>query len=102
MRAVRILFVEDRDNDVQTALAILKQAQFSVTHLRVYSERQLRAALEIEWDLAIVDHHLPGYDAEKALTLIRAIQPYLAVVVVSGIVRTEEMAQLVQERMGRG
>ncbi len=82
---VRILFVEDSQDDVELQLRRLRDAGLEPQWDRVQTEDALRAALADEsWQVALVDYNIPGFSGIEALHLIAEIAPDLPAVTVSG------------------
>lgn len=82
---VRILFVEDSQDDVELQLRRLREAGLEPQWDRVQSEVALRATLADEtWHVALVDYNIPGFSGVEALRLIRELVPDLPAITVSG------------------
>jgi diguanylate cyclase (GGDEF)-like protein len=89
---VKLLFVEDVEDDMLLILRELRQGGLKVGYQRVDSARSLEAALaEGGWDIVVTDHNLPGFDSQAALEIVRRKDPDLPVIIVSGTIG-EEMA----------
>jgi diguanylate cyclase (GGDEF)-like protein len=89
---VKLLFVEDVEDDMLLILRELRQGGLKVGYQRVDSARSLEAALaEGGWDIVVTDHNLPGFDSRAALEIVRRSDPDLPVIIVSGTIG-EEMA----------
>ncbi|MBI4995556.1 MAG: EAL domain-containing protein [Rhodocyclales bacterium] len=89
---VKLLFVEDVEDDMLLILRELRQGGLKVSHQRVDSARSLAAALaEGDWDIVVTDHNMPGFDSRAALEIVRDSDPDLPVIIVSGTIG-EEMA----------
>ena len=89
---LRVLFVDDSPDDVELMLRRLRAGGLEVTHHRVETESAVRAALgDGDWDAALVDYNLPGFDGIAALRLLAELAPDLPAVTVSGAI-TEETA----------
>ncbi len=83
--SVRILFVEDSQDDVDLQLRRLRDAELDPQWDRVESEDGLRAALAAEsWHIALVDYNIPGFSGIEALRLIAELTPDLPAITVSG------------------
>ena len=83
--SVRILFVEDSQDDVELQLRRLRDAEIDPQWDRVESEEELRAALAGEsWHIALVDYNIPGFSGIEALRLIAELAPDLPAITVSG------------------
>jgi len=71
-RAVKILVVEDSEDDAKLAMRALRQGGFVPTYLRVENAEALRAAFEREhWDAVLSDFRLPGFNGVEALEVFR-------------------------------
>ena len=84
-RPLRVIIVEDSDDDARLVLRALKQGGFDVTYERVETAETLQPLLEgREWDLVISDHGLPQFSAPEALRLVRNRGLDLPFIIVSG------------------
>jgi signal transduction histidine kinase len=69
---VRILVVEDDQDDVDLLVRALRQGGLDIDWHAVDSAEGLRSALEGRaWDLVIADHSMPGFSGTEALRMIR-------------------------------
>lgn len=94
---LRLLLVEDSDDDAELLLRELRKGGFEPRSRRVCDAAGLRAALSGgEWDAAILDYDLPGFHAPLALTLFRDLRPHVPVIVVSGAVRDETAVETLE------
>jgi PAS domain S-box-containing protein len=111
MEAVRVLMVEDDDNDaalIQRELARLTPAP---TVQRVSTESALVAALEsFAPHLVLCDHNLSGFAGWKALERVRRTQPDLPFILVTGSLDEETAVKylkggasdyILKDRLGR-
>lgn len=84
-RTIKVLMVEDNEDDV-----FLLNAQLSARGLETYSERVdsaqdlARALEEREWDLVISDHAMPGFDSASALEVLRRSGRDIPFIIYSG------------------
>lgn len=84
-RTIKVLMVEDNEDDV-----FLLNAQLSARGLETYSERVdsahdlARALEEREWDLVISDHAMPGFDSASALEVVRRSGRDIPFIIYSG------------------
>jgi two-component sensor histidine kinase len=82
---LRLLIIEDSDDDAHLLLHELERAGYAVTCEQVDTAQGLRDALARQsWDLAISDHAMPRLSAPTALALVKAQQPELPFIIVSG------------------
>ena len=85
--SVRILFVEDSQDDVELQLRRLREAGMEPHWDRVQTEAGLKQALADEsWQVALVDYNIPGFSGIGALRLIAELAPDLPAVTVSGAI----------------
>lgn len=90
-RPLRLLLIEDSDDDATLLLEELRRGGFSVESTRVESAEQLRGALpDNDFDIAISDYLLPQFSAPAALEIIKSTGRDIPFIVVSGAV-TERM-----------
>jgi diguanylate cyclase (GGDEF)-like protein/PAS domain S-box-containing protein len=82
---LRVLLVEDSENDAHLVLRALSNGGYEVAHQRVDNAEALRAALNAEqWDLMLSDHNMQGFDALEALEIRRKHDLDLPFIIVSG------------------
>lgn len=94
---LRVLVIEDSESDAALVVRQLEQAGHAPSWLRVDGEESLRGALDAErWDVVISDYRLPGFDAAKALTIVRAVERDLPFIVVSGTIGDETAVALMK------
>jgi PAS domain S-box-containing protein len=82
---IRLLLVEDSDDDALLVLRELKRA-FDVDHQRVQTAPDLEKALDAQWDIVLCDYTMPHLDAPTALQIVRRHSMDLPFIVVSGTV----------------
>jgi len=83
-RPLRLLVVEDSDDDYEILLREIRRAGYVVTSARVATARELAHALRDVWDLMITDWLLPGFGGLPALEMIEQSAIDLPCVVISG------------------
>ncbi len=85
-----VLVVDDSEDDCLLELQELERAGFKIDWKRVQDESGLRAALEEHpWDVALLDHAMPGFDGHSALAIVRESAPSTIPIVVSGSIGEE-------------
>jgi hypothetical protein len=95
--ALRVLIVEDSENDARLIHRQLTTAGYEVVLRRVETEAELRAALtDDSWQLVLCDYHLPRLNAIRALEIIQATGLDLPVIVVSGQIGEEAAVDLMR------
>ncbi|MDW8468030.1 MAG: response regulator [Burkholderiales bacterium] len=82
---LRALVIEDSPDDYELIVRALAAGPWRVRAERVEDAAGLRAALAAsDWDVVISDHNLPQFDAFSALALVRATEPEVPFIIVSG------------------
>jgi len=83
MRSLRVLHVEDVEEDVLLVERHLRRNGWSVEWARVESADELREALRAPWDLILSDFNMPRFSALEALEIVqeseRAGTPFIVV-----------------------
>lgn len=82
---LRVLIVEDSEDDVTFLLRVLRREGYEVVYARVDTPAAMSAALENqEWDVITSDHSMPLFSAPEALKLAKKLRPDLPFIIVSG------------------
>ncbi|MDP1828061.1 MAG: ATP-binding protein [Archangium sp.] len=93
MTTLKILFVEDVEDDAQLVLQQLKRGGLATTSTRVETEEAMDDALLAErWDLVICDYSLPRFSALGALATLQRRGLDIPFIIVSGTVGEETAA----------
>jgi PAS domain S-box-containing protein len=91
-QSLRVLLVEDSEDDALPILQALRRDGYAPTYERVQNEQAARAALAcFDWDVVLCDYVRPGFDAPGVLKVVQESKSDAPVIVVSGTVG-EEMA----------
>ena len=96
-RPLRLLILEDREEDAELALRELRKAGFDPSWRRVEDEAGFRHALDPELDLILADYHQPSFDALRALKLMQAAGLDIPFVIFSGAVGEDIAVAAVRE-----
>jgi diguanylate cyclase (GGDEF)-like protein len=89
-KPLRLILVEDSEDDALLILRELFRNGFTTTHIRVDTRADLLTALtDGVWDIVITDHNMPGFNSEDALALVREMAGDLPVIIVSGSIGEE-------------
>lgn len=87
---VRVLIIEDSEDDALLILRELRTGGFDPKSLRVETAEALIDALrEKQWDMVLVDYFMPKFGGMDALRLIRERNPDIPVIFVSGVTGEE-------------
>ncbi len=90
MRALRLLIVEDSEDDMLLLLHELKKSGYDPRYTRVETAEALKKALgEETWDLVLSDHDLPNFSAPEALEVLKNSGLELPFIIVSGVIGEE-------------
>ncbi|GBD29075.1 Cyclic di-GMP phosphodiesterase response regulator RpfG [bacterium HR32] len=96
-KVLRALVVEDREDDALLLVRLLQREGYAVRWRRVDGREALREALEGEpWDVVLCDFRMPGFDARQALEVVRAHDPDMPFVVVSGTVGEDVAVEMMR------
>ncbi|MET0552505.1 MAG: response regulator [Vicinamibacteria bacterium] len=90
---LRLLLIEDEENDSVLLLRELDRLGYDVESARVDTPEAVERALGREWDLIISDYNLPRFDALDALEMCRAHGIDLPFIIVSGSISEEEAVE---------
>src|SRR3954468_21516376 len=89
-KALRVLVVEDSERDLELLLRDLRKGGYLVTHTRVQTAPEMKAALQkTEWDVVISDYALPEFDANQALATLQQSDIDVPFIIVSGTIGEE-------------
>jgi CheY-like chemotaxis protein len=87
---LRVLIVEDSEEDVFLLADKIKQAGYELSFERVSTSEAMRdSLLEKEWDVIISDHAMPGFDSFGALDVMKQIGKDIPFIIVSGYIGEE-------------
>lgn len=96
-RKLRVLLVEDSEDDGELTLAALAEGGIEVAGRRVDHAQAMADALAAErWDVVISDYNLPGFDAMAALALLRQSGQDIPFIVVSGCIGEETAVSMMK------
>lgn len=94
---LRVLMIEDVESDATLIVRHLEKAGKAIESRRVEAESELWDALLHEtFDIVLSDFSLPGFDANRALAVVREVDPDLPFIVVSGTIGDESAVELMK------
>lgn len=92
MKIIRLLIIEDSDDDLFILVRTLKIMEYEPVYERILNEVQMRNALKSAiWDLIIADYVLPDFNASAALKILQEKNMDIPFIIVSGTI-SEEIA----------
>lgn len=92
MTPLRLLLIDDSEDDAALVVRELARAGYAVSSQRVDSPEALAAALSSQrWDLAIADYVMPRFNGVAALALLREHNAELPLIFVSGTIAEAEV-----------
>lgn len=95
---LKVLLVEDDDDDLELLLRLLRRAGYDPHYKCVDTAEKLIEALTGEtWDIVLTDCHLPHFSGARAIGLIRdTLHLDLPIIVVSGAIGEETAVKLIK------
>ncbi len=95
---LKILFIEDREDDMLLVLRALTKGGYHVQHRRVQDEEGERSLLaEQAWDLVIADYSMPGFSGAEALKIFTEFHLDIPFILVSGSVGEDIAVQMMKD-----
>lgn len=96
-KKLRVLMVEDSQDDADLVLAELRRGGFDIAARRVQSASGVMDALaQQQWDIVISDYSLPGFTGPEALQLAQGSAPDIPFIVISGCIGEEAAVALMK------
>jgi len=84
---LRVLLIEDSDDDAALVLRSLRRGGYDLTYARVETAEAMRDALTHHtWDLVVSDYSMPQFSGPAALQLLQAVGMDLPFIIVSGTI----------------
>jgi diguanylate cyclase (GGDEF)-like protein/PAS domain S-box-containing protein len=84
--SIRLLIIEDSEDDAALVHRIVRQGGYEVHSERVDSARGLAQALNKQWDVIISDYSMPHFSGNDALKMVRQLHPEVPFIFVSGTI----------------
>jgi diguanylate cyclase (GGDEF)-like protein/PAS domain S-box-containing protein len=89
-KPVKVLIVEDSEDDAKLALRVLERGGFDPTYRRVQTAAELETALAQEhWDAIFSDFRMPGFTGIDALRIFRSTGLDIPFILISGTIGEE-------------
>jgi PAS domain S-box-containing protein len=87
-KSLRVLLVEDSENDAILILRELRQS-YDPDFERIATAIEMRSALEKNWDLIISDYSMPGFNGLEAFQILQEKNLDIPFIIVSGAIGEE-------------
>lgn len=96
-KPIRVLVVEDSEDDYLLLLRELEKGGFAVDAERVETAEAMEQALKADtWDIIISDYHLPRFSGLKALKISQATGADIPFILVSGLIGEERAVEIMK------
>lgn len=93
-RRLKLLLIEDSEDDAFLLTRQLQKNGFQLEHKRVETADDMREALETEaWDLVITDHSLPSFSSSGAINLLNELALDIPLIILSGNIDQTEAVE---------
>ena len=97
-RPLRLLIVDDCQDDADLLVAAVCRAGFAVSHAVVDTTPAMRAELQRQdWDVITSDYSMPQFGAPAAMALAKELCPRVPFIVVSGEADPERALSLMND-----
>ncbi|NOZ79437.1 MAG: PAS domain S-box protein [Acidobacteria bacterium] len=97
-RPVKVLVIEDSEDDARLLIQELERAGFAPEWLRIQTADELERALdEGGWELILSDYRMPGFTGAEALSMVRSRGLDAPFIVISGTAGEETAVQMMRD-----
>lgn len=94
---LKILIIEDSEDDAQLILRVLRQADYDVMYLHVQDSEAVTEALKNSvWDVVVSDFAMPKMDGRAALQLVQNTHLDIPFIILSGAIGEELAVSLIK------
>jgi PAS domain S-box-containing protein len=89
-QSLRVLIVEDSEDDTLLVLRALKKGGYNPLYERVETSAAMKKALkEKQWDIILCDYKMPKFSGKQAIALLKETNIDIPLIIVSGTVGEE-------------
>jgi len=89
---MRIIIIDDDYHTCQTLARFLEEKGFTTRSHTTIADA-VRTLITEEWDLMLLDYHLPGLDGTDALPIIQEVSPKLPVILMADEANRQDQAR---------
>jgi len=98
---LRILMVEDSEDDALLLIRTLKKSGYDPAVERVQTAEDMTLALMYRpWDIVLCDYHLPGFSGTDAIALLMKMNLDIPLIIVSGAIGEETALDCIHRGAG--
>ena len=96
-KPIRVLIIEDSDDDVLLLVRQLKKDGYRPIYDQVYGAEAMRKALKKQtWDVILCDNSMPGFSAFDALDIYKEKGLDLPFIIVTGAIAYKNAAEIIK------
>jgi PAS domain S-box-containing protein len=93
-QSLRVLMVEDSEDDMLLIIRELKKGGYNPEHERVETAAAMKKALkDKQWDVILCDYKLPKFNAPSAIAVLKETNIDIPLIIVSGAIGEETAAE---------
>ena len=93
-RLLRVLVIEDSEDDVLLVIRELKKAGYDPVYKRIETAGDMKKSLqEKQWDIILCDYNLPQFSAPSAINLLKEENADIPLIVISGTIGEEKAVE---------
>jgi PAS domain S-box-containing protein len=86
-QSLRVLIVEDSEDDALLIIRNLKKCGYNPVHERVETAAAMKKALkEKRWDIILCDYKMPKFNAPSAISILKGANLNIPIIIVSGTI----------------
>jgi len=101
LKPLKVLLVEDSEDDALLLLRTLKRSGYEPSAHRVQNADEMAIALlDPGWDIILCDYHLPGFSGLDAIALLKMMALDIPLIVVSGAIGEETALDCIHRGAG--
>lgn len=96
-KSIRVLLVEDEENDAELTIRSLKNQGYLPVWKRVEASEELQQAIAADqWDVVLSDFHLPGLNGMAALEIIKDSGKDIPFIMLTGTIGEDNAAAVMK------
>jgi PAS domain S-box-containing protein len=88
-KVLKVLIIEDSEDDSLLVLNLLKKGSFDVIYERIDTRTDLEVALKKNWDIILSDYTMPHFTGLEALKLVKEKGIDIPFIIISGAIGEE-------------